>query len=300
MKERKSGDMLRIPPIRVGDGDIEGIPFNAIIPDVRKKSIDQSAELIVERLRLVLPSQSTEKDVSSAHHNWPLEAVQFKHGLADRAVHEWPAVLQTSHKRGFQTHLMLEGPSGFSKSALLRAAARYAKILAVPTVYLDFKDTLFLIEINVLRELQLGLGKALPAFAAQKEPTGWTFRQALRAFQEPVLIFLDTYEKAAETKELVGWIETQLLVEVEECEQLRFLIGGKKVPGTTQSRWRGCAEKVELDRIDDQRVWKEWVHELNPNVEEKHVEAFVIACQGVPADISTYLTALAQKLDRPA
>jgi len=42
-------------PVRVGDGEVEGILFNTIVPDVRGRAPDASAELIVERLRLVVP-----------------------------------------------------------------------------------------------------------------------------------------------------------------------------------------------------------------------------------------------------
>jgi hypothetical protein len=83
---------------------------------------------------------------------------------------------------------------------------------------------------NVLRRLQLDLGAVLPGFAAAKAPDPWTLLEALRKLNSPALILLDTYEKVTESKELVDWIETQLLAEVEHCEQLRFLIGGQKVP----------------------------------------------------------------------
>ena len=58
MQARSAGDkraQLGILPIRVGDGDIEGIPFNTIVPDVRGLTPAQTAKLIVERLRLVSP-----------------------------------------------------------------------------------------------------------------------------------------------------------------------------------------------------------------------------------------------------
>lgn len=42
-------------PIRVGDGDVPGIPFTTIVPDVRQKSIDDTAKLIIQRLKLICP-----------------------------------------------------------------------------------------------------------------------------------------------------------------------------------------------------------------------------------------------------
>src|SRR5262249_14696699 len=44
----------RVFPIRVGDGDVNGIPFNAIVPNVRGRTAEQAAELIVDRLRFVM------------------------------------------------------------------------------------------------------------------------------------------------------------------------------------------------------------------------------------------------------
>jgi hypothetical protein len=53
MKARGSADQrdrLGILPIRVGDGDVPGILFNTIVPDVRKRAASETAELIVNRL----------------------------------------------------------------------------------------------------------------------------------------------------------------------------------------------------------------------------------------------------------
>lgn len=227
--------------------------------------------------------------------SWPTHPAPFKHGLADLG-REWPAVQRLLTAGAPARILLFKGPSNFSKSALLSAAARYARTLLVPTAYVDFKVKGLLSENNMLRELQLGLASALPAFSALEEPDWWSLRRSLRALQGPVVIFLDTYENAAETKDLVERIETQLLGEVEECEHLRFIIGGQKVPDTARSRWLDHAELVELDRVLDKRVWKDWLDELNPNVDEKHIEGIVLGLEGVPGTISTALLTCAKKI----
>jgi len=51
--ERNAG--LRILPLRVGDGEVPGVGFNSICPDARQKPIAQTAELVVNRLRLIEP-----------------------------------------------------------------------------------------------------------------------------------------------------------------------------------------------------------------------------------------------------
>ena len=48
-------DAFRIFPLRVGDGDVKGIFENTICPDARAKSVEQTAELIINRLRLIVP-----------------------------------------------------------------------------------------------------------------------------------------------------------------------------------------------------------------------------------------------------
>lgn len=47
-------DEFRILPLRTGEGDVKGIPFNTICLDVRGKPVAQTAELIVNRLRYVV------------------------------------------------------------------------------------------------------------------------------------------------------------------------------------------------------------------------------------------------------
>src|SRR5262249_21366959 len=49
-------DSHRILPLRVGDGDVEGIFENTICPDVQKRPVPQTAELIVNKLRLIEPN----------------------------------------------------------------------------------------------------------------------------------------------------------------------------------------------------------------------------------------------------
>ena len=48
-------DAFRILPLRTGEGDVKGILFNTICPDVRRRPVAQTAELIVNRLRLIVP-----------------------------------------------------------------------------------------------------------------------------------------------------------------------------------------------------------------------------------------------------
>lgn len=49
-------DAFRILPLRTGEGEVKGILFNTICPDVRQKPVAQTAELIVNRLGLIVPA----------------------------------------------------------------------------------------------------------------------------------------------------------------------------------------------------------------------------------------------------
>jgi TIR domain/LysM domain len=56
MKAQAAGaeaDKLGVLPVRVADGDVEGLPFNTIIPDIRQRTHREAAELVLDRLSLV-------------------------------------------------------------------------------------------------------------------------------------------------------------------------------------------------------------------------------------------------------
>jgi CHAT domain/TIR domain len=55
MAAQKEQDKLRILPIRVGDGEVEGILFNTVAPEVRERSVTYATKLILDRLRLIRP-----------------------------------------------------------------------------------------------------------------------------------------------------------------------------------------------------------------------------------------------------
>jgi hypothetical protein len=302
---RDETQRLRLLNIRFGPGEVPGAFETTAYLDGVNKTAQQCADLILKRLDLLRQRLAQGQSAapaaapnpapgSAAPPAWPSQPVAFKHGLADRTQREWPAVLLLLTADAAKRILMFHGPSGYSKSALLRAAEKYARVLRIPRAYVDFNDSTLLNVANVIAKLAADLSDVLPGLAA--DSTRWELSKALRALRQPVLLLFDTYEKAAETKELREWIETQLLAEAEECDQLRFIIGGQKVPEAAKARWEDRAESVELGRILDQRIWKEWVHAINPNVDEKHIEGIVLGADGVPGTISTFLETCARKL----
>lgn len=227
--------------------------------------------------------------------------VHFKHKLADRAECQWPAILRLLCADVSKRIVLFKGKSGFSKTSLLRAAQEYAEsCLDVTVIYVDFKIQQLQVEANFLKELQLGLGEIFPEFKVAKEINGWVLRESLRKINQPILIIFDTYEKITGTQEFVQWIENQLLAEVVNCKNLRFLVAGQNIPDFEGTRWHNYAEKHELDAIDDQSLWKAWIHELNPTINDDHIEGIVTGLQGVPSTVSQALKVFASKRKQQA
>ena len=75
-------DRLRVLPVRVGDGDVEGILFNEIVPDVRDKTPAEAAELIVGRLNLV---RGYAGDVKPAVAQWSSDVPELQWPMADHS-----------------------------------------------------------------------------------------------------------------------------------------------------------------------------------------------------------------------
>lgn len=284
-------EQLGILPIRVGDGNVEGILFNAIVPDAREKTLEQSAELILKRLALILPEVPIPP---MEQPSWPTAPIPYEHGLADR-TEQWPEIQQLMTAGAAKRLLLFKGNSGHSKSALLNAAAAYAQSLGVAVGYVDFKDSQLLHQANLLRQLRLDLGQVLPGFATG-EPDAWKLLESLRQLKAPVLLLLDTYEKAADSKDLAEWIENALLAEAARSPWLRCLIAGQKIPDSRAARWREQAAELALEPIDDQQAWKDWIRRKNPQVSDQHVESVVLGLQGAPSAISTVLSTFAQQL----
>jgi len=101
-------DRLRILPLRVGDGDVEGIFVNTICPDIREKPAAQTAELIINRLRLIRPdldagSASGETGRSASHLSRGMHARLRRPQQADQSPTD-QGVLGRARIRGVADH----------------------------------------------------------------------------------------------------------------------------------------------------------------------------------------------------
>ena len=89
MQAATAEDRHRILPVRVGDGEVEGVLFNEIVPDIRGKTPTEAAELIVARLNLV---RGYAGDVEPVVARWP----------SDVPVLQWPMADHGEARAGFR------------------------------------------------------------------------------------------------------------------------------------------------------------------------------------------------------
>lgn len=152
MKARASTDrreQYSILPIRVGDGEVEGILFNTIVSDVRSRNIAESAQLILNRLSLIEAQLKFASEGSSSGLQWPETPPPLSWPMADHsAARKAFAELLTSKVR--LRFLPIRGPSETGKSHITRQML--GNVLAIPDIAcgrLDFKGTTGIdIEVN--------------------------------------------------------------------------------------------------------------------------------------------------------
>ena len=242
IKSRASADKSdrdRILPIRVGDGDVEGIPFTTIVPDIRGKNVVQAAELITHRLRYVVPDlrpASTDLHLDP----WLPEAPSsLIWPMADHSgVRDAFAALLT---RGTQLRFLpIRGPSETGKTHITNQML--ANALQMPNLAcgrFDFKGgTDMDAEVRAfVQELDVPLP---PPSTLLNERLAQVLN-ALLDRKRPTLLIFDTYEEAAKTQQ--DWVEKELLVRVIRAPWLRVVITGQRVPESIGAVWNlvACA-----------------------------------------------------------
>jgi len=267
MKSRTSADkrdLLGILPIRVGDGEVKGILFNAIVPDIRNLSVAEAAQLILERLRLVNPL--LRKDVLTPL-DWPEQPPPVRWPMADhreaRIAFE-RLLTRTSPWRV----LLVRGPSESGKSQITHQMLGNA--LRVPDLAcgrFDFKGTT---DMDAeLRAFVQQLDAALPS-ASQRlsERLGQVF-DALKRRAHPVLLVFDTYEAAGEAQD---WMERQLLPSVIRAPWLRLVIAGKVVPDRNSASWESDAAPLISLKSPPAADWFEYAREHDVDTTLQEVE----------------------------
>jgi hypothetical protein len=267
MKSRTSADkrdQLGVLPIRVGDGDVEGILFNAIVPDIREKTVSEAAELIVERLGLLspIPDNNTRPDL-----DWPEQLPSLR----------WPMANHTEVRVAFERLLtrkspwrvlLVRGASEVGKSHVTRQMLGNA--LRVPDLAcgrFDFKGSTDLDA--ELRSFIQHFDVALPAPGQRlNERLGCVF-DALKRRAHAALYIFDTYEAAGEAQD---WMEKQLLPSLIRATWLRVIIAGQRVPDRTDAIWETDAHPVITLNPPPPADWLEYAKQYHPDLTLEYVE----------------------------
>ena len=231
MKSRISDnvlDKLGILPIRVGDGEVEGILFNTIAPDIRGRSLAEAANLILERLFMIRP------DLRKA-------ALDAPDWAENPPALYWPMADHTDARKAFESLLTraapwrllrIRGPSETGKSHISRQMLRNA--LNVPGLAcgrFDFKGTT---DMDAeLRAFVQELGVSFPTSGRLNERLSHILG-VLKQRTKPALLVFDTYELAGEAQD---WVEKQLLPSLIRDTWLRVVITGQRVPESTGAIW---------------------------------------------------------------
>jgi hypothetical protein len=246
MQAATAEDRNRILPVRVGDGEFEGVLFNEIVPDLRKKTALEAAGLIIARLNLVRGSAGGAKPTVPP---WPREV----------PVLQWPMADHDKARRAFakllceaspERVLLVRGASETGKSHMSRQMIRNAMLLpGVASGRFDFKGTTNMgVEIEAFSE-PLGI----------EPPTGQTLNERLaktltelRRRVQPTLLIFDTYEVAGEAKD---WIERVLLPHLISARWLRVVIIGQSVPNRVGTTWESVAASTITLQLPGPEDW---------------------------------------------
>ena len=232
MQATVGADRHQVFPVRVGDGEVEGVLFNEIVPDLRDKTPVEAAELIVARLNLV---RSYVSDVEPIAARWPKDVPVLQWPMADNGEARGVFAKLLSEACAERV-LLVRGASETGKSHMSKQMIRNAMLLpGVVAGRFDFKGT-------------TNIGVEIEAFSRPLDiepPTGRTLNERLaKIFTElrrrprPTLLVFDTYEAAGETKD---WVERVLLPHLVFARWLRVVVIGQSVPDRVGSTWESFA-----------------------------------------------------------
>lgn len=258
-----------ILPIRVGDGDVDGILFNAIVPDVRQRTPEEAAELIVEKLRLVVPGVDVATGVAQAGPYWPEKPTTLLWPIADHSGAR-DAFAHLLDREAAWRFLPIRGPpSETGKSHITRQML--ANALHIPGLAcgrFDFKGTTGMDA--ELRTFVQDLGVPLPSANPELNERLGDVLDRLKREMRPALLIFDTYEAAGNAED---WVEKCLLPTLIRATWLRVVVVGQQVPTSSGAVWTSmsCAplELVPPPPKD----WFEYSKQHRPELTLADVEA---------------------------
>jgi len=272
MQAQESHDQLGILPIRVGDGDVEGILFNAIVPDVRRKSVDEAAQLIVDRLRLILPDLSADELPGS---DWPDEPPLLNWPMADHVEAREAFRRLLSREASFR-FLPIRGPSEVGKTHITKQMRYNAlRMTDLAVGRFDLKGA-------------TGMANELQAFAGHLEigapPVDLPLSQrlsrildALKQRARPTLLVFDTYESGFEAQD---WVESQLLPTLIRAAWLRVVVVGQRVPAHAGAMLGAVSSPLIELQPPSPKEWFDFGKQHKPDITEEFVLQAYQLCGG--------------------
>ncbi len=266
-KARVSADeseKLRILPIRVGDGEVKGVPFNSIVPDIRKKSAAEAAKLIIDRLSMILPDTDNGAPAASG---WPEQSLSLDWPIADnnevRTAFE--RLMTCAAPRRF---LPVCGPSESGKSVI--TSQMLGNALRIPNLAcgrFDFKGTT-----DMDAELRIfiqHLEVPLPPDSPRLNERFSYILDVLKQRAQPVLLIFDTYEAAGEAEE---WVNRQLLQSLIRATWLRIVIAGQRVPERLGAIWDENAYPIMTLKPPPPADWLDYARRHRSDLSLENVE----------------------------
>lgn len=266
MQTQGKGGGMAVLPIRVGEGDVPGIPFTSIVPDIRERTPEKAAELIIDRLRIIQPIISDDGP-RPEQPEWPDEPPSLS----------WPMADHTDVRTAFERLLTraspwrllpVRGPTDSGKSTISRQMIR--NVLRVPNLAcgrFDFKGTTNLD--NELRFLVQDLGVPAPAPGVRLNAGLGQVLDALKQLGRPALLIFDTYEAVGEGQE---WVEKQLLPSLIRCTWLRVVITGQSVPDNNGAIWQNDSYPIIELTVPPALDWLEFGKQYHPDLTLGEVE----------------------------
>lgn len=229
IKANNESGKYEILPIRVGEGEVDGIPCNAIIPDARQKGATKTAQLIIDRLNLIYPETFSEAVASDSEDSWPSSQPSLNWSMADhREAREAFTKLLQQNTPWY--YLPLRGPSEVGKSHITQQMLANALRLKNPSNLacgrFDFKGTT-----NIDAAMKIFVQELNITISFSNSGLYEQFNQILTELKKnakPVLLIFDTYEAAS--YEAQDWVEKHLLPSILRNTWLRIVIAGQKVP----------------------------------------------------------------------
>lgn len=271
MKARSSSDPRErdaILPIRVGEGDVKGIPFNAIVPDIRRKTVAEAAALITDRLNLILRQDAASPAAAKAAADWPETPPPLVWPMADHSgVREAFANLLTRNPPW--RFLPVRGASETGKSHITRQML--ANALQIPELAcgrFDFKGGTDID--GEIRAFVQELGVAAPPPLPQLNERLAGILAALSESKRPTLLVFDTYEAAPQPQQ--DWVEKELLIRLIRAPWLRVVIAGQRVPETAAAIWGSIAHTVLELQAPPPAEWFDFGKQHRPDLRLDEVE----------------------------